>query len=234
VPIPEPLERSSAYLLTQADLDRLPTIRIEPRGTGLPVVECGHGDPSDGYLPDAETWTPDGVDDDELPPPEVLALMRCDRILGNERSLSEHGTGRLRGVVLDALRAWHRGREVQLSDAEAHEAQVEALRAEVARLSGLLDEEVGRRARAELDLEACRAQQLRQARTITEQRSAGDLDGDPRRPHLDSWPDDAVLLRYRELRHLVALHLDRYCDPRSAAAMREGDVPLRLAEVLDR
>jgi hypothetical protein len=84
-------------------------------------------------------------------------------------------------------------------------------------------------ARAELD--ACRAQQLRQARTIAEQPP---LDSDPRRPHLDSWPDDAVLLRYRELRHLVSLHLDRYCDPRSAAAMREGDVPLRLAEVLDR
>lgn len=60
------------------------------------------------------------------------------------------------------------------------------------------------------------------------------IEGDPHRPHLDSWPDDAVLLRYRELRALVALHLDRYCDEGSARAMREGDVPLRLAEVLDR
>lgn len=58
------------------------------------------------------------------------------------------------------------------------------------------------------------------------------VEDDPRRPHLDSWPDDAVLLRYRELRDLVALHLDRYADAGSARAMRDGDVPLRLAEVL--
>jgi hypothetical protein len=61
---------------------------------------------------------------------------------------------------------------------------------------------------------------------------AGPVDDDPRRPHPDSWPDDAVLLRYRELRDLVALHLDRYADARTARAMRDGDVPLRLAEVL--
>jgi hypothetical protein len=60
----------------------------------------------------------------------------------------------------------------------------------------------------------------------------GSVDDDPRRPHPDSWPDDAVLLRYRELRDLVALHLDRYADARTARAMRDGDVPLRLAEVL--
>jgi hypothetical protein len=58
------------------------------------------------------------------------------------------------------------------------------------------------------------------------------VEEDPRRPHLDAWPDDAVLLRYVELRRLVALHLERYCDARSARAMLEGDVPLRLSEVL--
>lgn len=59
--------------------------------------------PSDGYLGDAETWSPD----DEDTPPEVVALMRLDRLLGNGRSLSEVGTGRARGIVLSALRAWH-------------------------------------------------------------------------------------------------------------------------------
>lgn len=91
-------------------------------------------------------------------------------------------------------------------------------------------------------LEACRAQQVRQARTIaaratTDQAGAPLPAPDPlgdRRPRLDRWPDDAVTLTYPELRCLVALHLDRYCDPGSGRAMREGDVPLRLSEVLDR
>lgn len=107
---------------------------------------------------------------------------------------------------------------------EACEMQADALRAEVARLDGLLDQ-------ASRELDACRRQQARQAATIAGHPS---VDADPRRPHLDSWPDDAVLLRYRELRDLVALHLDRYAEGDAARAMREGDVPLRLAEVLDR
>lgn len=207
---------------------------------------------------------------------------------------------------------------------DGHEEQLDALRAEVARLSGLLDEAGERfesmrdrrnRARdhavaAEQERDAARAEVVSLGRQLDEQRSLaaaragtadnfrhligvhepqqlavagpglvtcdghelrvtydpavadqatrdqtgaprprpdrrlltgghfpGDpipLDGDPRRPHLDSWPDDAVLLRYRELRALVALHLDRYCEPGSGRAMREGDVPLRLSEVLDR
>jgi hypothetical protein len=62
----------------------------------------------------------------------------------------------------------------------------------------------------------------------------GGLGTDPRRPRPDWYPDDAVTLTYPELRALVALHLDRYCEPGSGRAMRDGDVPLRLAEVLDR
>ena len=60
------------------------------------------------------------------------------------------------------------------------------------------------------------------------------IEEDPYRPHADSWPDDGVLLRYVELRRLVSLHLERYADTRTARAMLEGDVPLRLSEVLDR
>jgi hypothetical protein len=61
------------------------------------------------------------------------------------------------------------------------------------------------------------------------------LDEDPRRPSLDAWPDDAVLLTYAELRRLVSLHLERYnADAGTARAVLEGDVPLRVSEVLDR
>jgi hypothetical protein len=109
-------------------------------------------------------------------------------------------------------------RAIQAGEREAAEAQADALRAEITSLGEQLD--------------ACRQQQGRQAATITNQRTPA-VDDDPYRPHPDSWPDDAVLLRYRELRALVALHLDRYCEPGSGRAMRDGDVPLRLAEVLD-
>lgn len=70
-------------------------------------VIAGEGDdeqqPSDGYLDDAETWVPEV----EQPPPPVLALMRIDRVLGNEHSLSSLGTGRVRRLTLDALNDWH-------------------------------------------------------------------------------------------------------------------------------
>lgn len=62
---------------------------------------------------------------------------------------------------------------------------------------------------------------------------------DPRRPRLDHFPDDAILLTYREIRRLLALHLEG-CGSSVlsghglAQAMREGEAPLRLAEVLDR
>ncbi len=61
------------------------------------------------------------------------------------------------------------------------------------------------------------------------------IEEDPHRPHpsVAGWPDDAVLLTYRELRRLVSLHLERYLDdPAPARAMLEADVPLRLGEVL--
>jgi hypothetical protein len=139
--------------------------------------------PSDGYLDDAETWEPDPALGAS---PEVVALMRLDRLIGNEFSLSERGTGRARGLVLAALRTWHA-------------RQCEELPGEV---------------------------------WPGDAAAAGTVEGDPRRPHPDAWPDDAGLLRYRELRDLVALHLDRYADTRTARALRDGDVPLRLAEVL--
>jgi hypothetical protein len=64
-------------------------------------------------------------------------------------------------------------------------------------------------------------------------------------PGANAWPDDAVLLTYGELRALVALHLDlaRECMPNTqpwgwvkdrARAMRDGETPLLLAEVLTR
>lgn len=63
-------------------------------------------------------------------------------------------------------------------------------------------------------------------------------------PAANAWPDDAVLLTYSEVRRLVALHLDvcRQSMPRDkpwewmalrATALREGEVPLLLVEVLD-
>lgn len=72
-------------------------------------------------------------------------------------------------------------------------------------------------------------------------------EADAHRPHpaANAWPDDAVLLTYAELRRLVAFHLDQAWqgmpnrDPwlwvrRRAAAMRDGETPLLLAEVMDR
>lgn len=65
------------------------------------------------------------------------------------------------------------------------------------------------------------------------------IDGDPRRPSRDHYDEVGVTLSWRELRNLVALHLD-HADTSPARphllarAMREDGAPLRLAEVLDR
>jgi hypothetical protein len=64
-------------------------------------------------------------------------------------------------------------------------------------------------------------------------------------PAANAWPDDAVLLTYAELRGLVSLHLDlvRECMPgvapwdwikERARAMRDGETPLLLSEVMER
>lgn len=370
------------------------------------------GDPvrlSDGYLDDAEQYEPDGK-----VPPEVLALMRLDRVLGNEQALSAVGTGRVRGLVLGALREWHGRQPAQATTGQTGEPLVlgeaggsEPLDAQVARLAGFIVEAIPgepsrsegaidtalrllRRAYAQhptlaelgdslvtvgheltgmrqhaADLDAARTEAQRRAdelharavtaedevrdlreqrdrltdevhltqgraeragqyraerddarrqlveaqRTLVELRPAAtDLgearievhnhagyhprrelhvsgaglvvcegavlriaydgspegegivgsevydDGkgrpltaadrlaqrpalvdDPRRPRLDSWPDDAVTLRYTELRQLVALHLDACPDCAGhARAMRDGETPLRVSEVLDR
>lgn len=63
-------------------------------------------------------------------------------------------------------------------------------------------------------------------------------------PAANAWPDDAVLVTYAELRRLVALHLEvcRQSMPREkpwewltlrAGAVRDGEAPLLLSEVLD-
>lgn len=63
-------------------------------------------------------------------------------------------------------------------------------------------------------------------------------------PGANAWPDDAVLLTYAELRALVALHLDlaREQMPNTqpwgwvkerARAMRDGETPLLLSEVME-
>jgi hypothetical protein len=203
----------AGFVLTPTDLDRLPVLT---------------------------TYPPD-------PPGDAHAA--CRAIQAGERKAAEEHVRRLQS----ALRAAD-ARIVEVR--EAAEAQADALRAELARLTDLADDkrEWQQRLRRQIDetarvarerdaareevvslgrqLDACREQQGRQAATITNQRTPA-VDDDPYRPHPDSWPDDAVLLRYRELRALVALHLDRYCEPGSGRAMRDGDVPLRLAEVLD-
>jgi hypothetical protein len=73
-----------------------------------------------------------------------------------------------------------------------------------------------------------------------------DMTGQPARPHpaSNAWPDNAVTVSYAELRKLVALHLDlaRQAMPNTspwawikhrAQAMRDGEAPLLLSEVLD-
>jgi hypothetical protein len=189
-PLPSELLEPSgvaAWVIRPEDLDRLNVLTTSPR----PL--------SDGYLPDAETWTPAG----EQPPPEVLALMRIDRVLGNEGALSAHGVGRIRGLALDALRR-------------------RARRAAEPRTRGRI------------------------ARAVRDDPPNAQLLTDPHRPHpdADDWPDDAVLVTYRELRALIALHLTtcsqtmpgvepwRFMQMR-AKAMQDGEVPLLLSEVLE-
>lgn len=66
------------------------------------------------------------------------------------------------------------------------------------------------------------------------------------RPHpaANAWPDDAVTVTYGELRRLVALHLDLtwqgmpHTEPWAwvrarAGAIRDGEAPLLLAEVME-
>lgn len=55
---------------------------------------------------------------------------------------------------------------------------------------------------------------------------------EPRRPRLDYFPADALLLTYPEVRRLLALHLEQCGADDAARAMREGETPLRLSEVL--
>jgi hypothetical protein len=68
----------------------------------------------------------------------------------------------------------------------------------------------------------------------------------PERPHpaANAWPDDAVTVTYGELRRLVALHLDLAwqgmpnAEPwlwirHRAKAMRDGESPLLIAEVME-
>jgi hypothetical protein len=69
---------------------------------------------------------------------------------------------------------------------------------------------------------------------------------EPPRPHpaANAWPDDAVTVTYAELRRLVALHLE-LCSatmPRDApwdwmrmraGAVRDGETPLLLSEVME-
>ena len=135
---------------------------------------------------------------------------------------------------------------------EAAEEQADALRAEVARLS----EPLGAQRRTTDDLRrslrALRARAERaeglvdesvplppvDARTLGRLADLPPLDEDPRRPRLDHFPTDAITLTYREVRQLLGLHLEACATAvdahDQARAMREGETPLRLAEVLDR
>jgi hypothetical protein len=64
-------------------------------------------------------------------------------------------------------------------------------------------------------------------------------------PGANAWPDAAVLLTYAELRQLVALHLELCSSTMPAdrpwewmrlraGAIRDGEAPLLLSEVMDR
>lgn len=89
-------------------------------------------------------------------------------------------------------------------------------------------------------------QRSRVARALRDDPPNAQLLSSPHRPHpeADSWPDDAVLITYSELRRLIALHLEtcgrtmpsaepwRFVQMR-AAGMRDGEVPLLLSEVLE-
>ncbi len=78
-----------------------------------------------------------------------------------------------------------------------------------------------------------------------EGREPAQADADGRyRPSGDSWPEDGITLTYGELRRLIALHLDQawqgmpHHQPwgwvrARATAMRDGETPLLLSEVLE-
>lgn len=82
--------------------------------------------------------------------------------------------------------------------------------------------------------------------TIPEPENLRGPGGEPPRPlpAANAWPDDAVLVTYAELRKLIALHLDLVWQAmpkdhpwlwvrRRATAMRDGESPLLIAEVMD-
>jgi hypothetical protein len=98
-------------LAARIDPPSRPTARnraVVPGGyaQGRADLQLTHRPPSHGYLPDAETWRPTGPH--ATASPEAVTLMRIDRVLGNEATLSETGVGRVRSLTLNALQDWHR------------------------------------------------------------------------------------------------------------------------------
>lgn len=86
---------------------------------------------------------------------------------------------------------------------------------------------------------AARATTDQTGRPLPDEPALPPLEEEPRRPRLDHFPHDALLLTYREVRQLLALHIEAVADSIMSAsgqarAMREGETPLRLSEVLDR
>lgn len=196
---------------------------------------------------------------------ETVALREARDDLTRRLGLLDDDLGRMRQERDDARRQL-------IEQGEAAEEQADALRSEVARLSGLLDEPpspaavVVRRLRefvAHLAAEdwSDRAgdwswlqQRPRKIASSIEDLVLGErvdpaevvvpellgsasphpIAEDPRRPQLDHYPEDALLLTYREVRQLVGLHLEQCGGADPARAMREGETPLRLAEVLNR
>lgn len=73
------------------------------------------------YIEDAEKWGTQEEIEALLrtaghtiqPTPEVIALHRIDRLIGNMSDLGPRTLGRVRGVVIDSLNDWHSFQRLQ-------------------------------------------------------------------------------------------------------------------------
>lgn len=210
----------AAFVLTPDVLDRLPVLTrwpVEPADARL-----GRRDDLEARLAEAQAEL--ARRRGEWDQRSAEGRRQVERLVADKADLGQRLTA--------AYAERDDARRQLVEQGEAAEEQADALRAEVARLSGLLDE-----SRRDLEREESLVRDL-DGLQPREETSPHPVSEDPRRPHLDHYPEDAILLTYREVRRLLALHLEACADAAGPAdmarAMREGETPLRLAEVLDR